>query len=182
MRDIPTVQGLEWAEPPEGPSRPKKKITVAISTICAFLLSLFYVLAKARQQERQGRLSAVSPGTSPHSSGRTSGKSVGFPAASPRRPHQRFLSDPAATPQEIEVTVTMDTVGHWLNRSVAPRPASSSRRIGCRRCRIRLSLRISRGGARGTSPIPSARVGLQSHRADDDCPGVPVGPSSHVVR
>jgi len=55
MRDIPTVQVLDWAEPPEGPSRPKKKVIVAISTICAFLLSSLYVLAKARQQENAGK-------------------------------------------------------------------------------------------------------------------------------
>lgn len=55
MRDMPTVQVLDWAEPPEGPSRPKKKVIVAISSICAFLLSSLYVTAKAGRQQGGGQ-------------------------------------------------------------------------------------------------------------------------------
>jgi tyrosine-protein kinase Etk/Wzc len=58
MRDMPTVQVLDWGEPPEGPSRPKKKVIVAVSAICAFLLSSLYAMAKTRQLGSSGQAGA----------------------------------------------------------------------------------------------------------------------------
>jgi tyrosine-protein kinase Etk/Wzc len=54
MRDMPTVQVLDWAEVPGGPSRPRKKTIVAVSSICGFLLSSLYVMARTGRRGGRG--------------------------------------------------------------------------------------------------------------------------------
>jgi uncharacterized protein involved in exopolysaccharide biosynthesis len=48
MRDTPTLQVLDWAQPPLVRSRPKRKIIVLISAALALLLSSIWVLYRDR--------------------------------------------------------------------------------------------------------------------------------------
>ena len=45
MKDTPTIQVLDRAEPSRGAWRPKRKVIVSVSTVCAFIVSCLVVLA-----------------------------------------------------------------------------------------------------------------------------------------
>jgi uncharacterized protein involved in exopolysaccharide biosynthesis len=49
-RDTPTLQILDWAQPPDIRSKPKRKAMVAVSTAAAFLLSSAVVLHRERRK------------------------------------------------------------------------------------------------------------------------------------
>jgi tyrosine-protein kinase Etk/Wzc len=51
MKDTPTIQVLDRAEPSRGAWRPKRKVIVSVSTVCAFIVSCLVVLVSRSLSE-----------------------------------------------------------------------------------------------------------------------------------